>query len=140
MGIINLQFFRKIGFYFSAVSAVTLIAAVLSYMLGFTDLLLEYNSPNVLPIAIVGIVLFFVLLLIGPTSNLAPLAMWITSLISLATYISNIYMYFTGIFYNGISAEAFKLIDGSVMLSTILFIVSFVAGNVAMYMDHSSDF
>jgi hypothetical protein len=93
-----------------------------------------------IPIAIIGIIVFFVLLLIGPTADLAPLALWITSLVSFATYISNIYMYFTGVFYNGVSAEAFKLIDGSVMLSTILFIISFVAGNVAMYMNHSSDF
>jgi hypothetical protein len=46
-------------------------------------------------------------------------------------------MYFTGIFYNGVSAEAFQLIDPVVMTSTILFVISFVVANVAMYMNHS---
>ena len=79
------------------------------------------------------------MLIIDITSNLAPLALWVVSFVSLLAYVSNIYMYFTGIFYNGISAEAFKLIDPAVMTSTVLFIISFIAGNVAMYFNHSTD-
>ena len=138
MRLFNFQFFRRIGFYFSLASVITLIAAALSYVNGFTGVLLEYNSSNVLNIALIGVALFFVLLVIDFTSNYAPLALWIVSFVSLLAYVNNIYMYFTGIFYNGISAEAFALIDPTVMISTVLFVISFVLGNVAMYLNHSA--
>ena len=138
MRLFNLQFFRRIGFYFSLASVITLIAAALSYVNGFTGVLLEYNSSNVLNIALIGVALFFVLLVIDFTSNYAPLALWIVSFVSLLAYVNNIYMYFTGIFYNGISAEAFALIDPTVMISTVLFVISFVLGNVAIYLNHSA--
>lgn len=134
---LNFQFFKKIGFYVSLVSAVCLVAANVSYTSGFTGNLLEYNVNNVMPVTIVGIAGFVVLLLFRPTSNYAPLALWGGAFASLLVYIQNIYMYFTGIFYNGISAEAFALIDPVVLKSTLLFSVSFVAANIAMYMKHS---
>lgn len=139
MGIINLSFFKRTGFYLSLASVVTLIAAALSYTYGFTGVLLEYNSSNVLKIALIGIAIFFALLIFEPTSNYAPLALWISSFVSLLAYVFNIYMYFTGVFYNGVSLEAFQLIDKTVLISTVLFIVSFVAGNIAMYMRHSAE-
>ena len=138
MKLFNFSFLRRKGFYVSAASIVTLLAAVISYTSGFTGVLLEYNSSNVMTFALVGVVAFFVLLLIDFTSNVAPVVLWICSFATFLVYVNNIYMYFTGIFYNGISAEAFQLIDPAVMISTILFVVSFIVGNIAMYMNHSA--
>lgn len=138
MKLFNFSFLKRAGFYVSVVSIVTMMAAVFSYINGFTDVLLEYNSSNVMTFALVGVVAFFVLLLIDFTSNVAPVVLWICSFATFLVYINNIYMYFTGIFYNGISAEAFQLIDPAVMISTILFVVSFIVGNIAMYMNHSA--
>jgi hypothetical protein len=112
---------------------------MLSYVNGFTDTLLEYNNSNVLGIGFIGIGAFAVLLLIDFTSNYAPLALWLGCFASFLTYISNIYMYFTGVFYNGVSLEAFGLIDPIVLTSTILYVVSFVLANLAMYMRHSNE-
>ena len=139
MKIINFAFFKRIGFYFSVASIATLLAAVFSYTYGFTGVLLEYHSSNVMTIALIGVAIFFALLIFEPTSNYAPLALWIASFVSLLAYVSNIYMYFTGVFYNGVSLEAFQLIDSSVLISTVLFIISFVTGNIAMYMRHSAE-
>jgi hypothetical protein len=139
MGLFNFGFFKRIGFYFSVASIVTLVAAMLSYVNGFTDTLLEYNNSNVLGIGFIGIGAFAVLLLIDFTSNYAPLALWLGCFASFLTYISNIYMYFTGVFYNGVSLEAFGLIDPIVLTSTILYVVSFVLANLAMYMRHSDE-
>ena len=139
MTIFNFQFFRRIGFYVSLASVVALIAAALSYSAGFTGVLLEYYAPNVMTIALIGVAAFFALLLIDFTSNYAPVALWGATFVSLLAYVKNIYMYFTGIFYNGISAEAFALIDSAVMTSTVLFVIAFVLGNVAMYMEHSAE-
>ena len=77
MGIFNFEFFKRIGFYFSLASVATLIAAVFSYTYGFTGVLLEYNSSNVMTIALIGVAIFFALLIFEPTSNYAPLALWI---------------------------------------------------------------
>ena len=139
MRLFNFEFFKRAGFYVSLVSIASLVAAALTYTLGFTDALLEYNSSNVMSIALIGIVAFFVLLVLEPTSNYAPLVLWLFSFASLLAYVSNIYMYFTGVFYNGVSLEAFKLIDSTVLISTALFVVSFVAANVAMYLRHSAE-
>lgn len=138
MKLFNFSFLKRAGFYVSVVSIATMMAAVFSYINGFTDVLLEYKSSNVMTFALVGVVAFFVLLLIDFTSNVAPVVLWICSFATFLVYVNNIYMYFTGIFYNGISAEAFQLIDPAVMISTILFVVSFIVGNIAMYMNHSA--
>lgn len=135
----NFKFFKKVGFYFSLVSVISLVAAALSYINGFTGNLLEYNGENVMTLALAGIAAFVLLLVFKPTTNYAPLVLWIGSFASLLAYVGNIYMYFTGIFYNGISAEAFGLIDPVVLTSTILFAVSFVTANIAMYMKHSAE-
>lgn len=134
----NLTFFKKVGFYFSLASIITLVAGALSYTNGFTGNLLEYNNGGaVMTPALIGIGVFAVLLLLKPTSGYAPIALWVGSFASLLAYVNNIYMYFTGVFYNGVSAEAFALIDPVVITSTLLFVVSFVLANVAMYMRHS---
>ena len=140
MELFNFKFFKSIGFYFSAISLVTLIAAALTYTNGFTGGLLEYNGNNVITIASIGSVLFAVLLLLKPTADIAPLALWISSWVSILAFAKNIYMYFTGIFFNGVTAEAFGLIDDVVIKSIILIVISLVAGNVAIYFKHSSDF
>lgn len=137
MKLFNFSFLRRKGFYVSVASIVTLLAAVISYTSGFTGVLLEYNSSNVYTISFLSIAAFAVLLLIELTSSIAPVVLWIGSFATFLVYINNIYMYFTGIFYNGVSAEAFQLIDPVVMKSTILFVISFVVANVAMYMNHS---
>ena len=138
MKIFNFNFYKRVGFYISIVSIVTLIAAALNYTWGFTGVLLEYNAPNVMIIACIGVVAFFLLLVSKLTSNYAPMVLWAVSFVSLLAYVNNIYMYFTGIFYNGVSIEAFALIDPTVMISTLLFVISFIAGNVAMYFGHSA--
>ena len=138
MKIFNFNFYKRVGFYISIVSIVTLIAAALNYTWGFTGVLLEYNAPNVMIIACIGVVAFFLLLVSELTSNYAPMVLWAVSFVSLLAYVNNIYMYFTGIFYNGVSIEAFALIDPTVMISTLLFVISFIAGNVAMYFGHSA--
>lgn len=134
---LNFKFFKKIGFYISLISAGCLVAANMSYRNGFTGNLLEYNINNVMPVTIIGICAFVALLLFKPTANHAPLALWGGAFASFLVYIQNIYMYFTGIFYNGVSAEAFALIDPVVLTSTLLFVIAFVTANIAIYCKHT---
>lgn len=136
MSIFNFRVFTRPGFYISLVAIAALLAGAFSYTNGFTDHLLEYNAQNVLQIAFITVAVYVVMAFIGPLANLAPIALFGGVLITLLTYVKNIYMYFTGIFYNGVSAEAFALIDPIVMTSTVLFVVAFLVSNVAFYFGH----
>ena len=139
MSLFNFEFYKRVGFYISLVSIASLMVGAVSYTLGFTENLLEYNAPNVLIFGIIAVIAYFAMLIIEPLANYAPIALFGGVFISFLTYVNNIYMYFTGIFYNGVSAEAFALIDPIVMFSTICFVVALVASNVAFYFRHSAE-
>jgi len=136
MSIFNFRVFTRPGFYVSLVAIAALLVGAFSYTNGFTDNLLEYNNSNVLQYAFITIAVYLVVALFGPTANLAPIALFGGILFTMLAYVENIYMYFTGIFYNGVSAEAFALIDPIVMTSTICFVVAFLVSNVAFYFGH----
>ena len=136
MSIFNFRVFTRPGFYISIISIVALIVGAVSYTNGFTEHLLEYNASNVLNIALITAGAYFVIALFGPLANLAPIALFGGVFVTFLAYIKNIYMYFTGIFYNGVSAEAFALIDPIVMTSTVCFLVAFLVSNVAFYFSH----
>lgn len=136
MSIFNFRVFTRPGFYVSLVAIAALLVGAFSYTNGFTDNLLEYNNSNVLQYAFITIAVYLVVALFGPTANLAPIALFGGILFTMLAYVKNIYMYFTGIFYNGVSAEAFALIDPIVMTSTICFVVAFLVSNVAFYFGH----
>ena len=134
----NFRFFTRVGFYFSLVSIAALLVGAISYTLGLTDNLLEYNSSNVLIISLISVAAYFALLIIEFTANLAPVVLFGGIFVSFLAYVNNVYMYFTGIFYNGVSAEAFALIDPVVILSMVCFIVAIVVSNIAFYLKHSA--
>ena len=139
MSLFNFEFFKRVGFYISLVSIASLIAGAVSYTLGFTENLLEYNASNVLSFSLIAVAAYFVMLIIEPLANYAPVVLFGGVFVSFLMYVNNIYMYFTGIFYNGVSAEAFALIDPIVMISMVCFVVALVASNVAFYFRHSAE-
>ena len=136
MSIFNFRVFTRPGFYISIVAIAALLEGAFSYTNGFTDHLLEYNASNVLNIAFITAGVYFAIALLAPIANLAPIALFGGVFITFLAYIKNIYMYFTGIFYNGVSAEAFALIDPIVMNTTIFFLVAFLVSNIAFYFGH----
>ena len=134
--ILNLDFYKQKGFYVSLASVVLLLVANFCYLFGFSGLLLEYNNSNVMLISVIGIVVFAALLLVKYTSNYSPIVLWMVNVISFLLFILNIYMYFTGVFYNGLTAEAFGLIKPIVLVALVLFLTSMIVSNVSVYMNH----
>ena len=130
----NLTCYKTTGFYFFVVSVVMLIAAMILYKTQFVGTLADYHNPMVYVPGIVGIVASLALLAFKPTARYAGLVLWACSLVTFLMFVLAIYMYFTGVFYSGISSEAFKLIDKGVLSSTILFLLSLILGNVAMWL------
>ena len=89
--ILNLSFYKQKGFYVSLASIILLLVANVCYLTGFTGLLLEYNDSNVMLISVIGILAFFVLLLLKYTSNYSPIVLWMVNVIAFLSFILNIY-------------------------------------------------
>lgn len=130
---LNLSFFKRPGFYVAIVSVILMYIGNIAY-LGFSGTLLEYKDPLATIPAFLGILVFFLLLMPKKTSKYAGLGLWVLHFVTLMLYINAVYMYFTGIFYNGVSAEAFALIDSDVLVSMICYLLGAVAANVAIFL------
>ena len=129
---INKTFYKTPGFYVSLASIVLLVLGTLFY-LTFGGDLEEYKNLIVLVPVLLGIVLYFGLLVFTRTSKYAGFLLWVGELFAFLLFVRYVYMYFSGVFYNGITSEALKLINPKVAVSAILLFVSFILGNVGMY-------
>ena len=129
---INKNFYKTPGFYVSLASIVLLVLGTLFY-LTFGGDLEEYKNLIVLVPVLLGIVLYFGLLVFTRTSKYAGFLLWVGELFAFLLFVRYVYMYFSGVFYNGITSEALKLINPKVTVSAILLFVSFILGNVGMY-------
>lgn len=129
---INKTFYKTPGFYISLSSIVLLVLGTIFY-LTFGGNLEEYKNLIVLVPVLLGIVLYFGLLVFTKTGKYAGFLLWVGELFAFLLFVRYVYMYFSGVFYNGITSEALKLINPKVTVTAIQFFVSFVLGNVGMY-------
>lgn len=132
---LNLKCYTSSGFYLSALTAVLCLVASIIYGAGFgKETLTAYYSATVVVLPIVGAVLFIALALFKRTAQYAPVVLWGFAFAGLLSFISTAYMYLSGIFYNGISAEAFAMIDAAFMGTFVLLALATVTGNVALWL------
>lgn len=129
----NKTFYKCPGFYIAICSILLAVIANCVY-LSFSDALLEYVNVSATIPAFLGIFVYAGLLLYKRTSKYSPLVLWVLNLISFLLFILYVYMYFSGVFYNGITAEALSLIDAKVIWSVVLYFLSAVLSNVAIYL------
>lgn len=136
---LNLNCYKTVGFYFSVVSMILLILSMVLYKTKFTGILSEYYSNVVFIPAIIGLVLSVILLIFNKTSKYSPIVLWVCTFISFLLFIQAIYMYFTGVFYNGVTSEAIALIDKGVLVSVVFYLITCVISNVAVWLKQSKD-
>lgn len=129
---LNLNCYKTVGFYFSVVSMVL-------YKTKFTGILSEYYSNVVFIPAIIGLVLSVILLIFNKTSKYSPIVLWVCTFISFLLFIQAIYMYFTGVFYNGVTSEAIALINKGVLVSVVFYLITCVISNIAVWLKQSKD-
>lgn len=135
---LNTDCYKNIGFYFTAVSAVLAFIAGIVYAGAFKkEFLTGYYTAAVVILPIISLVLAVLLEAFKPTANIAPIVSWGLSLITFLTFAGTSYMYLSGVFYNGVSAEAFALVDGGYLFIAIAFLVSAILGNVALWLKQS---
>lgn len=136
---LNLNCYKTVGFYFSVVSMILLILSMVLYKTKFTGILSEYYSNVVFIPAIIGLVLSVILLIFKKTSKYSPIVLWVCTFISFLLFIQAIYMYFTGVFYNGVTSEAIALINKGVLVSVVFYLITCVISNIAVWLKQSKD-
>lgn len=136
---LNLNCYKTVGFYFSVVSMILLILSMVLYKTKFTGILSEYYSNVVFIPAIIGLVLSVILLIFNKTSKYSPIVLWVCTFISFLLFIQAIYMYFTGVFYNGVTSEAIALINKEVLVSVVFYLITCVISNIAVWLKQSKD-
>lgn len=136
---LNLNCYKTVGFYFSVVSMILLILSMVLYKTKFTGILSEYYNNVVFIPAIIGLVLSVILLIFNKTSKYSPIVLWVCTFISFLLFIQAIYMYFTGVFYNGVTSEAIALINKGVLVSVIFYFITCVISNIAVWLKQSKD-
>lgn len=136
---LNLNCYKTVGFYFSVVSMILLILSMVLYKTKFTGILSEYYNNVVFIPAIIGLVLSGILLIFNKTSKYSPIVLWVCTFISFLLFIQAIYMYFTGVFYNGVTSEAIALINKGVLVSVVFYLITCVISNIAVWLKQSKD-
>lgn len=136
---LNLNCYKTVGFYFSVVSMILLILSMVLYKTKFTGILAEYYNNVVFIPAIIGLVLSVILLIFNKTSKYSPIVLWVCTFISFLLFIQAIYMYFTGVFYNGVTSEAIALINKGVLVSVVFYLITCVISNIAVWLKQSKD-
>lgn len=136
---LNLNCYKTVGFYFSVVSMILLILSMVLYKTKFTGILFEYYNNVVFIPAIIGLVLSVILLIFNKTSKYSPIVLWVCTFISFLLFIQAIYMYFTGVFYNGVTSEAIALINKGVLVSVVFYLITCVISNIAVWLKQSKD-
>lgn len=136
---LNLNCYKTVGFYFSVVSMILLILSMVLYKTKFTGILSEYYKNVVFIPAIIGLVLSVILLIFNKTSKYSPIVLWVCTFISFLLFIQAIYMYFTGVFYNGVTSEAIALINKGVLVSVVFYLITCVISNIAVWLKQSKD-
>lgn len=136
---LNLNCYKTVGFYFSVVSMILLILSMVLYKTKFTGILSEYYNNVVFIPAIIGLVLSVILLIFNKTSKYSPIVLWVCTFISFLLFIQAIYMYFTGVFYNGVTSEAIALINKGVLVSVVFYLITCVISNIAVWLKQSKN-
>ena len=136
---LNLNCYKTVGFYFSVVSMILLILSMVLYKAKFTGISSEYYNNVVFIPAIIGLVLSVILLIFNKTSKYSPIVLWVCTFISFLLFIQAIYMYFTGVFYNGVTSEAIALINKGVLVSVVFYLITCVISNIAVWLKQSKD-
>lgn len=136
---LNLNCYKTVGFYFSIVSMILLILSMVLYKTKFTGILSEYYNNVVFIPAIIGLVLSVILLIFNKTSKYSPIVLWVCTFISFLLFIQAIYMYFTGVFYNGVTSESIALINKGVLVSVVFYLITCVISNIAVWLKQSKD-
>lgn len=123
---------KSAGFYVGAVGAVFALVQVFAFI-GVDEAL---YSAGVIPLAVVGVVLFCLLSLLRVTSGIAPVALMLFDFLSFCAFAKGegLIDYFSTQFFDGVSLAKILSLGFSVYGSILFMVLSFIAASVAVYL------
>lgn len=123
---------KSIGFYIGLLAFVLTVAYGVAYMGISPDL---YNNMIVV-YAVIGCLAFVLLSLTRKTSELAPAALMVCSMLSIMAFVSTDGMidYLSTQFFGGFSMETILAMPFAIWFSVFAFVGCFLLGSLAMYL------
>lgn len=126
---------KAAGFYVSVASVILSLATLLVYVLyGTVGEGEQYFSPLALTLLVVSILAFGGMCIFRMT---APWASFVQAALLFASFLIclySCYMYFSEVFYDGITARAFELMNKYFFYSLILYLLSVITSQVGAQM------
>lgn len=131
---------RSLGFWFTVAAVVLSFVQLIVYAVAFSSpSLRSYGDWKTTFFSVIAVVLCVGLACFKYTERFAPVALTLFELISFYMFMLYGYMYFSTLFYNGISAEAISLMHYGYWLSIVLYVLTFASGIVAIYKKQSRE-
>lgn len=123
---------KSIGFYVGLLGLLLTVA----YGVVYTGISPDLYNGLIVIYAVVGAVAFVLLSLIRKTSELAPIAIMVCSMLSIVAFASTDGMidYLSTQFFGGFSLEAIFALPFAVWFSIFAFVGCFLLGSLAMYL------
>ena len=129
---------RGLGFYFTMAAALFALLQAIVYAVAFsTPLLRSYGDWKTLLFSFVGIGACVVLASFSFTENYSPVAVGVFELLSFYNFIYSGYMYFSTLFYSGITWKTISLMHYGYWASILLYFLAFGASIAAVFTKQS---
>ena len=131
---------RAAGFYLTAVTVILAIVQMIVYQATYgagNSKLSVYYAPEAIILSVVAVVLCIAMMLCKWTDPWAPLVLFALEFWSFLMFASGTYLYLTEVFYAGVTAEAFGILEGGFTLSVILYVAILLCSIVALFMRQS---
>jgi len=123
---------KTVGFYVGIASCVLAVAQSVVYAVGYKST--AYYDALAVALGIVGIVLYVLCSLSHYSSPFAAPILALTNFVGFLLFVYASYMYLADVFYGGINAQSFAALDKKYVWCVVLFLLSTVVANVAVYM------
>ena len=125
---------KSYGYYVAIGAAVLSIITVIVYATGFGAEFPDYYNSTPVWLPVVGVIAFIGLSLSKYTAKYAPAVMGVFVFAAMLLYADAVYMYVTEVFYSGVNDETLEMLSSSFVASTVLYVLSAVACNVAIWL------
>lgn len=128
---------RGAGFYTSASAAVLSLVTLIVYLVYANKGGMQYFSVAAAVLLAASVVFFAAGCLYKHTERLAAVFQAVLVFAALLVFIYACYRYFTEVFYGGVNAAAFEIMNKWFLASIILFFISTVLSQIGVYMRQS---
>lgn len=131
---------RGLGFYFLVGAVILSLIQIIIYEVAFSHSdFLRYKHFSVTLLAVLAIIVSLGMTLTKRTKQLAPITMFFMELFSFMMLMKYGYMYFSELFFGGISLEVIGQMYYGYMGSIVLYVLIFIITIAAFFMKQSKN-